>query len=32
MDSVTVVIQHPPYREGDKANALRFSGAALAEG
>ena len=33
MDTVTVVIQDPPYREGDKAwNALRFAGAALGDG
>lgn len=33
MSVVTLIIQDPPYRPGDKAwHALRFAGAALADG
>jgi len=33
MSTLTLVIQDPPYRPGDKAwHALRFAGAALADG
>jgi sulfur relay (sulfurtransferase) complex TusBCD TusD component (DsrE family) len=33
MSALTLIIQDPPYRPGDKAwHALRFAGAALADG